>query len=111
MCARHPYLEAMEQALSPIADRYADRMSQQIAIRIPDDQLEALDQAIEDGAFESRAHAVREGLRQVLVELREQEIAQEYREAYTRYPDDPKVGRAGAKLLAEAFRREEEESK
>jgi Arc/MetJ-type ribon-helix-helix transcriptional regulator len=83
-------------------------MSQQIAVRIPNDQLEALDRAVESGAFESRAHGVREALTRLLAELREEQIAREYREAYTRHPDDPAVGEAGALLLAEAFRRAEE---
>ena len=82
-------------------------MTQQIAIRIPDKQLQALDQAVAAGAFESRAHGVREALKRLLGELREQEIARQYREAYARQPDDPAIGEAGAKLLAEAFRQEE----
>lgn len=85
-------------------------MSHQIAIRIPDDQLEALDRAVEDGAFESRADAVRQALKRLLTDRREQRIAREYREAYARHPDDPAVGEAGARLLAEAFRREQEQS-
>lgn len=82
-------------------------MTQQIAIRIPDDQLRALDNAVEAGSFESRADGVRQALTRLLGELREQEIAEEYRQAYTRYPEDPAVGEAGAKLMAEAFKREE----
>lgn len=82
-------------------------MTQQIAIRIPDDQLQELDNAIKRGEFESRADGVRRALTGLLTELREREIAREYREAYTQYPDDPEVGRMGAKLLADAFRREE----
>jgi Arc/MetJ-type ribon-helix-helix transcriptional regulator len=85
-------------------------MSQQIAVRVPDDQLKALDRAVKSGAFESRADGVRQGLTRLLAGLREQEIAREYREAYTRFPDDPAVGEAGALLMAEAFRREEEGS-
>jgi len=83
-------------------------MAKQIAIRIPDDQLEALDRAIEAGSLESRADGVRKGLTRLLAELREERIAREYREAYTRQPDDPAVGEAGAILLAEAFKREGE---
>ena len=83
-------------------------MSQQIAVRIPDDHLEALDRAVGAGTFDSRADAIRQALTRLLGELREQQIAREYREAYSQHPDDPAVGEAGAKLLAEAFRREEE---
>ena len=85
-------------------------MTQQIAIRIPDDQLQALDDAVKAGAFESRADGVRQALARLLSELREEKIAREYREAYARQPDDPAIGEAGAKLLAEALRREEGQS-
>ncbi len=85
-------------------------MAPQIAVRIPKDQLEALDRAVEAGAFESRAHGVREALKRLLAALREERIAREYREAYTRHPDDSALGEAGAELLAEAFRREEGQS-
>jgi Arc/MetJ-type ribon-helix-helix transcriptional regulator len=85
-------------------------MSQQIAVRISEEQLRALDRAVKEGAFESRADGVRQALKQLLGELREKDIAREYRDAYARHPDDPAVGEAGAELLAEAFRREEEGS-
>ncbi|HEV7482048.1 MAG TPA: ribbon-helix-helix domain-containing protein [Solirubrobacterales bacterium] len=100
----------MEQLVASIPSRYADCMTQQIAIRIPDAQLQALDDAVEAGSFESRADGVRQALARLLSELREEKIAREYREAYARHPDDPAVGEAGAKLLAEAFRREEGQS-
>lgn len=82
-------------------------MPKQIAVRIDEGQLEALDRAIGAGVFESRADGVRQGLERLLREQREQEIAREYREAYARHPDDPALGEAGAELLADAFRREE----
>jgi Arc/MetJ-type ribon-helix-helix transcriptional regulator len=100
----------MEQIIAPIPARYADWMTQQIAVRIPEDQLRALDDAIKAGSFESRADGVRQALGRLLDELREEKIASEYREAYARHPDDPAVGEAGAKLLTEAFRREEGQS-
>jgi Arc/MetJ-type ribon-helix-helix transcriptional regulator len=110
VAASLPSVKAMEQAIASIPVRYVDRMAQQIAIRIPDEHLQALDQAVAAGTFESRAHGVREALWRLLAELREQEIARQYREAYTRQPDDPAIGEAGAKLLAEAFRQEEEKA-
>ena len=100
----------MEQVVTSIPAGYAGCMTQQIAIRIPDDQLRALDAAVKAGSFVSRADGVRQALTRILSELREQEIAREYREAYARHPDDPAVGEAGAKLLAEAFRRESGQS-
>jgi Arc/MetJ-type ribon-helix-helix transcriptional regulator len=101
----------MKQLVEVSSQRYAECMSQQIAIRIPDDQLQALDKAIEARHFESRADGVRQALKQLLDDLREQEIALEYRRAYERYPLDPAIGEAGAELLAEAVRREEEGSR
>jgi Arc/MetJ-type ribon-helix-helix transcriptional regulator len=86
-------------------------MTHQIAVRIPDDQLQALDDAVEAGAFESRADGVRRALTQLLRDLREEQIGREYREAYARHPEDPAIGRMGIKLLAEAVRRDEAESK
>ncbi|MBW8060671.1 MAG: ribbon-helix-helix protein, CopG family [Solirubrobacterales bacterium] len=82
-------------------------MTLQIAVRIPDDQLQELDNAVQAGEFESRAEGVRQALRRLLSDLREREIAREYRQAYARQPDDPAVGEAGVELLAEAVRREE----
>ncbi len=101
----------MEQLVEPLSQRYAECMTQQIAIRIPDDQLQALDDAVEAGHFESRADGVRQALAQLLRELREEQIGREYRKAYARHPEDPAIGRMGIKLLAEAVGREEAESK
>lgn len=82
-------------------------MTSQIAIRIPDQQLKELDESVKRGEFASRTDAVRHALTGLLAELREREIAREYRDAYTRHPQDPKIGEAGAILLAEFYKREE----
>jgi hypothetical protein len=54
---------------------------------------------------------MRRALGGLLAELREREIAREYREAYASHPVDPAVGTAGAKLLADALKREESDPK
>ena len=82
-------------------------MASQIAVRIPDAELRELDGAVKAGEFESRAEGVREALRLLLRELREREIARQYREAYARQPGDPAIGEAGAALLAEAIQADE----
>lgn len=82
-------------------------MAFQIAIRIPDDELRELDEAVKRGQFKSRADGMRRALGDLLAALREREVAREYREAYTRQPQDPKIGRVGAKLLSDFFEREE----
>jgi hypothetical protein len=53
---------------------------------------------------------MRQALDDLLAELREREVAREYREAYTRHPQDPKIGEAGAILAAEFYKREESRS-
>jgi len=82
-------------------------MSLQIAIRIPDEQLQELDRAVDEGEFKSRAEGVREALRRLLSDWRERDIARQYREAYARRPDDSAIGETGAALLAEAVEAEE----
>ena len=106
-----PTIDRMTQLIEATTQRYAECMSQQIAVRIPNDQLQALDEAVEAGHFESRAEGVRRALAQLLRELREEQIGREYREAYAQHPQDPAVGKMGIKLLAEAVRRDEAESK
>lgn len=97
----------MAATLERPPERYADRMTPQIAIRISEQQLKALDEAVESGEVASRSDGVRRALTGLLAEIREREIAREYREAYTRHPQDPKIGEAGAILLAEFYKREE----
>jgi Arc/MetJ-type ribon-helix-helix transcriptional regulator len=101
----------MEDLAIRIPERYAQSMTLQIAIRIPDDQLRELDDAIKRGQFKNRADGVRRALGDLLAELREGEIAREYREAYTQQPQDPEIGLAGAKLLADFYEREESQSR
>lgn len=82
-------------------------MATQIAIRIPDEELRALDDAVEAGEFGSRAEGMRAALRGLLRERREREVARQYREAYAGQPAEEAVGEAGAELLAEAIARDE----
>ncbi len=54
----------------------------QIAVRLNDRELRVLDSAVAEGAFASRAEAVRAGLRLLERDLREARIAASYRAAY-----------------------------
>lgn len=78
-------------------------MSIQIAVRIPDGRLAAIDEAVRAGRFESRAAAIREALDRLLADEREREIAEQYRRAYSRHPGEGRLGDAGAALMAEAI--------
>lgn len=86
-------------------------MSVQIAIRIPEEDLAALDEAVERGAFESRAEAVRTGVEAVLRAEREREIGEEYRRAYEDQPQEAWVGETGLALGAELVERERGEDR
>jgi Arc/MetJ-type ribon-helix-helix transcriptional regulator len=80
-------------------------MSQQIAIRLDEDDLAALDEAVAAGRYPSRAAAVRAGVRELVREQRNREIAAEYRRAYGETPQEPwfadASARAAGELLAE----------
>lgn len=84
-------------------------MSQQIAIRLPDDDLTGIDAAVSEGRFPSRAAAVRAGVDLLLRAERDRRIADEYRRAYGDRPDDARIGEAGLRLGAELISNEEHE--
>jgi Arc/MetJ-type ribon-helix-helix transcriptional regulator len=90
----------------PRCEWYADCMSRQIAVRIPDADVEALDQVVASGAYSTRADAARAAIRGLLTNHREAEIAREYARAYARVPDDVSIGEAGAKLASEILAEE-----
>jgi Arc/MetJ-type ribon-helix-helix transcriptional regulator len=54
----------------------------QIAVRLTDEELKALDSAVAEGSFRTRAEAVRAGIRLLDRESREARIAASYRNAY-----------------------------
>lgn len=58
----------------------------QIAVRLTENELRMLDSAVAEGAFRSRAEAVRAGIHMLERELREARIAASYRTAYHERP-------------------------
>jgi len=81
-------------------------MSEQIAVRIPEPQLEELDELVERGRFASRAAAVRRSIELLLITEREAEIAAEYRRAYGDHPQEEWIGDAGLRLGAAMLAKE-----
>ncbi len=75
-------------------------MSQQIAIRIPEDELAALDAAIARGSFPNRAAAVREALSRLLRLEHERAIDEAYRLGYGAEPQEEWVGKVGLAAFA-----------
>ncbi len=54
----------------------------QIAVRLTDSELSALDSVVAEGAYSTRAEAVRAGIQLVARESREERIVASYRSAY-----------------------------
>ena len=61
----------------------------QIAVRLDNNDLSALDSMVDGGDFNSRAEAVRAGIRLLDRELRERRITDSYRVAYQEAPLTP----------------------
>jgi Arc/MetJ-type ribon-helix-helix transcriptional regulator len=85
-------------------------MSTQLAVRLSDEDLAALDKAIASGRFPSRAAAVREGLSRLLGEEREREIEEAYRRGYGTHPQEAWVGEVGLAGFAALVAAEEPDS-
>jgi Arc/MetJ-type ribon-helix-helix transcriptional regulator len=75
-------------------------MSYQIAIRLPEADVSALDEAIAHGRFPNRAAALREGLRRLLRAEREREIEEAYRRGYGAQPQEDWLGQTGLAAFA-----------
>ncbi len=78
----------------------------QIAVRLTEEQLRLLDTAVAEGAFRSRADAVRAGIRLLEGTLREARVADSYRVAYTAIPltdEEARVLDAAAALAGDAM--------
>jgi Arc/MetJ-type ribon-helix-helix transcriptional regulator len=102
--AWHLPAEALWQSSIPYW--YTDCMSQ-IAVRLTPEELIRLDAAVGEGAFRSRAEAVRVALRMLEDRLREARVADSYRAAYAATPltaDEQHALDAAAALAADAMR-------
>jgi Arc/MetJ-type ribon-helix-helix transcriptional regulator len=67
---------------------YAERMSQQIAIRIPDALAAKLDELVSSGRFETKAEAVRTALEALIDGTRRADIGRQIVEGYRRVPQE-----------------------
>ncbi|HYM54663.1 MAG TPA: ribbon-helix-helix domain-containing protein [Solirubrobacteraceae bacterium] len=78
----------------------------QIAVRLTEEQLRLLDSAVAEGAFRSRAEAVRVAIGLLEGELREKRVADSYRAAYAATPltaEETRVLDAAAALVGDAM--------
>ncbi|HSZ03631.1 MAG TPA: ribbon-helix-helix domain-containing protein [Solirubrobacteraceae bacterium] len=77
----------------------------QIAVRLTEEQLRLLDAAVAQGAFSSRAEAVRVAIGLLEDELRETRVADSYRAAYAAAPltaEETRFLDAAAALVGDA---------
>jgi Arc/MetJ-type ribon-helix-helix transcriptional regulator len=81
----------------------------QVAIRLTDDELAALDQMVAEHHFASRTAAIRDGIARLRKEQEDRRIAESYERAYgNRPPTQEEIdwGETGMRLLAELTRDE-----
>lgn len=90
-------------------------MSEQIAIRIPDELAESLEDLVASGRFETRAQAVRTALEELIETERRRRIGRLIAEGYERTPQGEtdelaEAASASARSTLGAMEREEEEA-
>jgi Arc/MetJ-type ribon-helix-helix transcriptional regulator len=82
---------------------YADRMTIQIAVKLPDRLIGEIDELVADGAFASRSDAVRRGLEALLRHEERLRIDRGFVEGFTRHPDGEDELADATKLAIEAI--------
>jgi Arc/MetJ-type ribon-helix-helix transcriptional regulator len=67
---------------------YAENMTQ-IAVKLPDGLVKALDALVEAGRFESRSHAVRYGVEHLVRSDERRRIDEAFRSGFAEHPETP----------------------
>ncbi len=67
---------------------YADRMSEQIAIRIPNELAQSLEELVANGRFETKAEAIRTALQTLLETERRRRVGELIAAGYRRTPQE-----------------------
>jgi Arc/MetJ-type ribon-helix-helix transcriptional regulator len=75
-------------------------MTNQVPVRLTEEDVAALDQLVASGRFASRSDVLRTGLERLLHEAREREIDEAYAKGYGEHPQEEWVGRAGLAAFA-----------
>jgi len=70
-----------------IPKRYAQRMTIQIAVKLPDSVVLEIDALVDDGRFASRSDAVRRGLSLMIERSRADLVDRSFVEGFTRQPE------------------------
>lgn len=80
--------------------------TEQIAVRLPRHELEALDELVERGVYPSRAAAVRAGVAAITALARRRGVDEAIVEGYRRMPPRPEEDAAAIASLREAIAEE-----
>lgn len=78
-------------------------MSTQIAVKLPETTLAALDRLVANGRFQSRSEAVRVSLDRVLREARAEELDRAFAAGFTRHPERPDELAEAQRLAVDAI--------
>lgn len=62
-------------------------MTKQIAVKVPQELVESVDELVAGGHFDSRSHAVRAGLEAAVAARRHQQLDRRYRDVFARSPE------------------------
>ncbi len=81
-------------------------MTNQVPVRLTDEDLAAIDRAVSAGRFANRSDALRAGVKAILREEREREIEEAYRRGYGEHPQEEWIGQVGLAAF-EAWHRAE----
>jgi Arc/MetJ-type ribon-helix-helix transcriptional regulator len=81
-------------------------MSTQIAVKIPEEMLEAVDQLVATGRFTSRSEAVRAGLALAVRQAKRETIDRAFTDGFRRNPDRPEELADAQRLAIEAIKEE-----
>ena len=71
-----------------LGDWYAFRMSEQIAVRIPDALAESLEDLVSQGRFQTKAEAIRAALQALVDQERRRRLGELIADGYRRIPQD-----------------------
>jgi Arc/MetJ-type ribon-helix-helix transcriptional regulator len=81
-------------------------MTNQVPVRLTDEDLAAIDRAVASGRFANRSDALRAGVKAILREEREREIEEADRRGYGEHPQEEWIGQVGLAAF-EAWHRAE----
>lgn len=82
---------------------YTERMTVQIAVKLPHELLEAVDRLVANDRFASRSEIVRAGLQRMVADDAAQTIDRAFTEGFTRHPDSDEDMRRATRLAVESI--------